>query len=147
MTHDKANYKKYMKDLKQLGKTKIQVGTVGDHAGEISNGDLMTIHEFGTKYIPARAPFRNTFRDDKNMKYIQTQTLHAMNKHTSEKGINVLKVAQMVGMVLAALVKKTIMNRLSPALSPDYAARKKGSDIPLYLTGELRDSIDYGIKS
>ena len=149
MKIDDKRWKRLKKQIKELDGSVIQIGAIGDHADtSLTNAELLVIHEFGSEKagIPARMPIRRTFRDSKNLKIIKKNIEGLIRKNFSiEKGLNIDKILNGIGVTLSTMVKATISRRVTPANKEATLLRKKG-DLPLVNTRQLINSIDYGIK-
>lgn len=143
-------WKNHYKALKQLSSMKVQIGAIGGHDGtSLSNADLLRIHEKGvpSRNIPAR--FAITRGLSENVPYLSKLTNNLLRVNHSKKGFDIKKIGDGIGNAMAQIIKNTIKSRLSPALSEKYLKKKveEGySDIPLIKTGQLVNSIDYGVK-
>lgn len=174
MKVNKKRLKKFKRDLKALDKTIIQVGAIGKHAdANMSNADLLIIHEFGatvrkrtkkdksgvitfrlgktpgnTFEIPARAPVRTALTDSRNLKKISDdiQGLIKFNFNPKTGEINKKAVILGLGNNMVRMIQAGIKKRLPPPNVDSTLARKKG-DVPLIDTGQLVNSIDFGVKA
>lgn len=149
MKVDKRNFKKFKKALTELGKIKIQIGAVGDHANsDLTNAELLIIHEFGAPEvnIPARSPIRTTIRNKSNLKILSKniQDLIAENYNQQKHELNQDNVAIGIGETLVLLVQASIKRRLTPRNEDSTLAKKRGT-LPLFDTGQLFNSIEYGV--
>lgn len=145
--HNKKQYKKFRKDLNNLGKMKIQIGAVGKHKNaDISNAALLRIHEVGvpSQGIPARAPIRKTFRNKKNLRLIGANIQGLIRNNYKNGELQIEKITDGLGLTMKNLVQATIKRRLDPANKPDTVRRKRG-DLPLVDTGQMVNSIEYGV--
>jgi len=154
MKQKDQGFKAHLAAIKQISTLRIQVGAVGMHTAEpgqkqMSNADIMRIHEIGvpSRNIPARMPVRKGLHE--NIAYFSRLTQNLLKKNFNKNGIDIQKFGQGIGVAMKNVVQATIMSRLSPKLSEKYEERKTAqgfSDIPLIKTGQLKNSIDYGIK-
>lgn len=103
--------------------------------------EVATIHEFGTSTIPERSFIRAYF--DENQTRIRKMMTALMGsviegKRTKEQ------VLEILGQKLVGEIQARIAARIPPPLAPE-TVRRKGSDVPLIDTGQLRSSITYKV--
>ena len=148
MKVDKRRLLRFKKNLKELGKMKIQIGAIGEHdEAEMTNAELLTIHEFGVPKanIPARAPIRGVFASKKFRKIIEENIQQLVKINVLPNGgLRIKRIADGVGVTVKNLVKANIQKRLSPPNAEETLRRKKGT-LPLKDTDQLFNSIEYGI--
>lgn len=136
--------KKMEKAAKGLGvKAGVQEGSnrVGD---ELSNAELAIVHEYGTSNIPAR-PFIGPTANKKQESWYKL--LGALTKKLDFTNPNIDDIRDAldaVGMRMAADIKQTVRDGLSPPLKPATIARK-GSSKPLIDSGQLVNSITHKV--
>ena len=134
-------YNDFKKRLVKLGKITIAIGATGQDE-DISNHDKFVDAEFGdpTRNLEARAPIRKTIRDNNNLEYYKMM-IEQVAKSTM---VDVKKVSMALAESVRASIVETFMNRLDPALKPDYAKRKlkEGwTDLPYIKTKTLVNHI------
>lgn len=135
------------------GKAEGRVGVLSEspHSGSaLTVAGIGAVHEFGspTQNIPRRSFLASTV--DKNAKKYTRELEKVTNaaldavEATPEEADSALTVMRQRMRVFAEGVRadviKTINSNVPPPLSPAYAARK-GDNITLIDTGQLRDSI------
>lgn len=137
-------YKTVLKRYSALG-SKLIVGVPNDGQMHVDTNltvfDLAVVHEFGVPQlgIPERSFIRAWF--DENEQKVRASILKmtqlvALGKYTQEQALNLL------GQRWVAEIQKRIAARIPPPLKPATIDRK-GSDVPLIDTGQLRSSITY----
>lgn len=138
-------YNAALKRISAIG-AKISVGVPETHdphsgAGGMTVADIAAIHEFGSPKngIPERS-FIRAWADAneeriKKMILIMAQSI-ASGKRTRNQALEVL------GLKWVAEVQQRIAANIPPALKPATIARK-GSDVALIDTGQLRSAITY----
>lgn len=141
--------KKFLRQLKQIGKAKIQIGATGGHTNtDLTNADLMVIHEFGVprQGIPARRPIRITFTDDNNLKLI-SKNLQALlkNNFNGKTGFNINNIVNGVGETMRSLLVATIKIGVDPNILDTSRKHRRGSKTtpPLIDTGQMVNSITF----
>lgn len=141
--------KKFLKQLKQIGKAKIQIGATGGHSNtDLTNADLMVIHEFGAprQGIPARRPVKITFTNDDNLSLI-SKNLQGLLKQNYNKssGFNINNIVNGIGETMRALLVATIKQGVDPNILDTSRARRRGSKTtpPLIDTGQMVNSITF----
>jgi hypothetical protein len=166
MKQIKNRKKNFKKSLKALSKVVIQIGAVGRHdppkekegskrrkegpAKEpIMNNYLLEIHEFGLGDNPARAPITKTMLDEGNRKEFKRtiQKLIEVNYDVAKATLDVNTIADGMGIFFRGKVKKTILDGVEPDITEETKKRsdpRKG-DVPLDATGQLLDTIEYGV--
>jgi hypothetical protein len=143
---------RFKQALQELGKTKWRIGATGEHAGGISNHELLAIHEFGTsdKRIPARMPVRSVIRDKAKMGLVSKTLVKTIENAYGDNGkLSVAIVKDAVANSLKQLVQNGIRQGLKPALAESTLKRKQKlgySSLPLIATGQLINSIEVEAK-
>jgi len=143
---------KFKQALQELGKTKWRIGATGEHAGGISNHELLAIHEFGTsdKRIPARMPIRSVIRDQQKMALVSKVLVRTIENAYGDNGkLNVAIAKDAVANTLKQLVQNGIRQGLKPPLAESTLLRKQKlgySSLPLIATGQLINSIEVEAK-
>lgn len=141
--------KKFLRQLKQIEKAKIQIGASGGHSNsELSNAEILTVHEFGAprQNIPARRPVRITYTDDDNLTLISKALQVALkNNFNEQRGFNIDNILKGVGETMRALLVGTIRKGVDPDILEKSRARRRGSKTtpPLIDTGQLVNSITF----
>jgi len=135
--------KKFEAAFKKLLKLRVNLGAVGTHAGtDLTNAELMKVHEFGvttkTVHIPARAPIRTTFRDSGNIQRL-SKNISGLILKNGVYGYSA--IGNGIAETMKQMVRKTIMKRVTPPNKESTLARKKG-DIPLIDTKQMVNSIE-----
>lgn len=138
--HDKG-WKAILKEIKKLGKMKLEVGVLGNaprHPSGLNVADIATFNEFGTSSIPARPFIRSTF-DENTEKY---QRWAQKSVSLIGAGMSANNVAKRMGEMIKSDIQRKIVAIKMP---PNSAAtiQRKGSSNPLIDTGRMRQSIDY----
>lgn len=104
---------------------------------------VATWQEFGTETIPERSFLRAWFDIERvkiQASMVAISKAILSGKYTREQGLNLL------GLRWVGEIQKRMSNRIPPPLAPATIARK-GSDVPLIDTGQLRASIKHSIGS
>ncbi len=141
--------KKFLRQLKQIEKAKIQIGATGSHSNtDLTNAEILTIHEFGAPKagIPARRPVRVTYTDDDNLTLISKALQVVLKRNFNEqRGFNIDNVLKGVGETMRALLVATIRKGVDPDILEKSRARRRGSKTtpPLIDTGQLVNSITF----
>jgi hypothetical protein len=130
------------------------VGVQGSHAAAqhpsapMTYASLATIHEFGKVIhkkdgsevvIPQRSFIRAAI-DEHAVKLQRTAT--AVGQGVLLGKFSVHQALELLGQQATGIMKKRIADRISPANRPSTIARK-GSDVPLIDSGELRGTITH----
>jgi phage gpG-like protein len=142
--------KKMEKAAKGIGvKAGVQEGS-NRKDGELSNASLAVIHEYGTSTIPARPFIGPTATKKQDSWYKLLGQLVGKIDFTNPKADDIRDAFATVGMRMAADMRKTVRDGLSPPLNPKTIERK-GSSKPLIDSGQLVGSItsqieDKGVK-
>ena len=160
VTTNTDGWKNLVKRVTPLSEYEAHVGVLASKGGEtlhkasldegnthITLIELAYIHEFGSPKanIPERSFIRRTFNEPEGKAelgalYAKLAKAVINGKMTAEKAIELL------GMTMAAMVKKRItVYGLWPPNHPDTVARK-GSSTPLVDTGQLVGSITYEVR-
>lgn len=160
--HDESNVKEFLKMLKELSSTHLEIGIFGDSGGDILM--IATVQEYGCNIkvtdkmrgylhsigihlkketkeikIPERSFVRGSYDENKNKIIDNADKL-------LEKVINLeLPVSvffDTLGEYIVGLVQEYMTDLKSPPNHPATIANKKSSN-PLIDTGRLRQSITY----
>lgn len=106
-------------------------------AAPITMGEIAAIHEFGIG-VPERSFLRGYFKES--------------NATVAEAALRLLRsrgatpaMLETLGTWLVGQIQLRIANRIPPPLAASTIARK-GSDVPLIDTGQLRSSIAYKVE-
>lgn len=142
MIRDKSEIKRILKNLKKVRKKRVVLGATGSH-GKLSNARLLAIHESGGGHIPARAPIRKTFSNEKTLQEIEKFAVQMLE--TILDGNDASSVLQGIGLKMKTEVQATIKNRLEPPNVASTLKRKIG-DVPLISKEQLVNSIDFQVK-
>lgn len=129
MTKHDDNYKKLLKDLKQLQKASFRWGPVG-----LNNAKKAIWNEFGTDTIPERPAFRKTFGSRATHSKINNAAKHAIKQIVAGKSFE--NAAKSIGEVGLAELKKTFTSNIEPPNAPS-TIKKKGQG-----KGTLRDTLE-----
>ena len=98
--------------------------------------EVATYHEFGYG-VPQRS-FLRAYLEQEQEKVLDDLTKQLQSVVDGKRS---LKTAlNRVGLVVVAGIKERISNRIEPALAAE-TIKRKGSDVPLINTGQLRNSI------
>lgn len=139
-------FKKFKQSLVGVGRGSV---TVGIHAAEASQGreDGLTMlevaiwQEFGNSKIPQRSFLREWF--DENEDKAETWWT-ALNKQVLHGQMNQKRALELFGLRVVGEIQQRIANSIPPPNAPTTIARK-GSDVPLIDTGQLRSSITHAV--
>jgi len=117
-----------------------KAGSVGAKGSEgLTVADIATFNEFGTDRTPERSFLRGWFDENEaKSKVMASRMMQSVvaGKRTTRQALEVLGLAFVGG----------IQQRISKRIDPENAAStiaKKGSDVPLIDTGQLRSAITY----
>jgi len=144
--------KEFKRSLKELVNSFIQLGAVGSHGdADLSNNDLLTIHEVGGGNVPASAPISKTVEDKKTKQELKgtIQKLIKVNFNEQSGKINSEQVLNGIGLFLKNKVKAKIITGLPTTIykHPErFSNPNRRANVPLILSGQMVDSIEYGIK-
>lgn len=150
MKRDKKNRKSFLKSIKKISEAQIQIGAVGDHDDtDLSNNELLAVHEYGSEKvsIPARAPITKTIRNNnfKNKLKKAIPNLFAVNFDAEKVTFKEENILDGIGLITKNAIKATMRAGVSPPLKDAAANAKRQADVPLIKTGQLLNSIEYGI--
>jgi hypothetical protein len=139
-------YKALVERIFTMGAPKISVGVFEtDGAKMYVDGvtvlDVATFHEFGLG-VPERSFLRGWF--DENIERAREALVRLMRsvvegKRTKEQAL------ELFGVWLVGEIQKRMAENIPPPLAPETIARK-GSDVALIDTGQLRSSVTYKIE-
>ena len=152
MKQTRNNQKAFLKSVKKMTETIIQIGAVGEHADtDLSNNELLAVHEF-TDYAEkgARAPITKTIENSefRNKLKGKIQQLIEVNFDSKAGVLKAENILNGVGNVLKLGVQKTILDGVLPDIEEEtkiQSAPRRG-DVPLIATGTMFDSIEFGLK-
>lgn len=130
---------------KALGKSSIQVGIL-EKADDPKEGskegltveEVAAFHEFGLG-VPERSFLRGWL--DENKEKVK-EALERMAEATVRGKYSKEQALELLGQKFVGSIQERISNRIPPPLA-DSTVKKKGSDVPLIDTGQLRASITY----
>lgn len=134
--------------LQAIADLEVRVGVLGDggyHDADLTNAELLAIHEFGAPRagIPERAPVRTAF--DQHERAWQALAAKLLKAVIAER----LAPEQALGLLgerAVADMRTTIRAGLPPPLQP-ATVRRKGSTTPLIDTGRLLQAIAWEIRN
>ena len=140
----------FKKSIKEITSAVIQIGAVGDHDDtDLSNNELLAVHEFGSEkvFIPSRAPITKTVNGNKLRTKLKNDIpqLFAVNFNANTGKFNADNILDGIGLIVRNAVKVTMRAGVSPPLKPAAASAKRQADVPLIKTGQLLNSIEYGV--
>jgi hypothetical protein len=132
--------------LEAIADLEVRVGVLGDggyHDAEMTNAELLAIHEFGAPRanIPERAPLRGAF--DAYEKRWQNLAARLLKAVLSEK-IDPQQALGVLGERAVADIRAHVRAGLEPPLK-EATVRRKGSSTPLIDTGRLLQAFAYEI--
>jgi len=132
--------------LQEMADLEVRVGVLGDggyRGPELTNAELMAIHEFGAPRagIPERAPIRGAF--DAYEKRWQALVGNLVKAVVAEK-MAPERALGLLGERAVADMRAHVRAGLEPPLKPATIARK-GSSVPLIDTGRLLQSIAHEV--
>lgn len=125
---------------------KLRIGVIGNEAvtehgmgSELTVAEIATIHEFGTQRIPRRSWLRDYVDGNK-------ARIEVMLRNVAKRGFiaGLGSTLETFGVVMVGEIQDRISDRIPPPLSSRTKSRK-GSDVPLVDTGQLRSSITYQV--
>ena len=120
---------------------RVKAAKANASANSLTVLDVGTIHEFGLGNVPERSFIRG-WADENKEKNAKTISLLmrsvAQGKRTAEDAANI------IGLRFVGEIQRRMRDRIPPPLKPATIARK-GSDVPLIDTGQLRSSIQYKV--
>jgi hypothetical protein len=126
-------------DIKKMAKKILKVGYFdGDKYNDGTDvAYVASIHEYGTRTIPARPFFRPTIAaNQKKWEGLFAQAI--------KKGLGTQKAFDIVGNVASGDVAQSIKNITTPKLSVNTVSRK-GFSKPLVGTGKMLQSVRYEV--
>lgn len=124
----------------------VKVGIIGEKAsqshqgGPLSNVEIGAVHEFGA---PSRGIEQRSFI--RGYVIENEREIHDLQRKFAReiiKGMPVKQALKQLGAVIEGGIKERIANRIPPPLWAQTVERK-GSDVPLINTGQLRSSITH----
>jgi hypothetical protein len=128
---------------KLFNHSELKVGVLGGTYKPEGEGEkslplpyLAAVHEFGLG-VPQRSFIRGYVHE--HQKEIQKVIVGAVQSKGPE-----VAALDLVGMYIVGQIQKRMANRIPPPLAPVTIARK-GSDVPLIDTGQLRAGVTYKI--
>lgn len=125
---------------------KLRIGVIGNEAvtehgmgSGLTVAEIATIHEFGTQRIPRRSWLRDYVDGNK-------ARIEVMLRNVAKRGFiaGLGSTLETFGVVMVGEIQDRISDRIPPPLSSRTKSRK-GSDVPLVDTGQLRSSITYQV--
>ena len=138
ITEHNGGVRGFLRALRALGQWDVEIGVIGDtaardqvdaaggDAGDVTNAQLLLIHELGAPRagIPARAPLQETIKAHRaeygeRLKKISKAVL--LGKITAQQGLEAL------GLKAEADAKSMFATSLPPPNKPATIARKKSS--------------------
>jgi len=138
---------KLLKDL-AVAALATDIGIMGSEAGDTYEGGGMTTaevaerHEFGIG-VPQRSWLRGYV--DENESIIMAR-LRAISDSIA-RGKGSLRIGlEQLGVLTVGEIQERISNRIAPALA-EATIKRKGSDVPLIDTGQLRSSVTHIVKA
>lgn len=136
-------YKALLVRAQDLKGSQIAVGITAAKGakphGKTTILDIATWHEFGTTTIPERSFLRAWFDENQEQAKVWVERV---TKLVVEGRLTKEKALMLLGTKFVGEIQARIANRIPPPLAPETIARK-GSDVPLIDTGQLRSSITY----
>lgn len=127
------------------------------HPSKDENGltllDVAIRNEFGYRKNGKKIPRRSFLRDwvAQKRKEIQARLVGEAKKMVAQAGLtgltpaHIKAVLERTGLWAQGSIQQRISNRIPPPNAP-YTIWKKGSDVPLIDTGQLRSSISYKVE-
>ena len=107
--------------------------------------EVAVINEFGKDGVPKRSFLRGWV--DQNRKQIREQIVKTIILDVKQSGLENLMLNRTLGLLGVwgqGQIQAFISNRIPPPNAP-YTIEKKGSDVPLIDTGQLRSSISWKV--
>lgn len=107
--------------------------------------EVAVINEFGREGVPKRSFLRGWV--DQNRKQIRDQIVKTLVLDVKQSGLENLMLTRTLGLIGAwgqGQIQEFISNRIPPPNAP-YTIEKKGSDVPLIDTGQLRSAISWKV--
>jgi hypothetical protein len=140
-------YKKYVKAISDLNKSRIQVGLFAEVGDSVLTRAI--VNEFGTTRagknknitIPERSFIRATYNEQYK---IVAKRFKQIFESFSKRKYDVSNRLKLIGMEQTSETQKTITNFKTPANAPS-TIKSKGSSHPLIDTGEMRMKIQYKV--
>ena len=131
---------RFMRSLEQLDDLEVFVGLQSDQKYEdgTSMVDVAAFNEFGTSTIPARPFFKQSYENHRD----ELQNICARAAKSVISGGPADKALDMIGAFTTGLVQEEILNGNFAPNAPS-TIKRKGSDVPLIDTGEMRQSIHH----
>lgn len=140
--------KKYFAELEKLANLEVQVGFqagemhVDEEGNEALLAEIAAYNELGTSSIPPRPFMRQSFENHEKELQEACDQVNAIisNGGTAENGLDTL------GVFVKGLVQEEIVDGGFEPNAPSTIAAK-GSDQPLIDTGNMRQSVNYVVRS
>jgi phage gpG-like protein len=104
--------------------------------------EVATFHEFGTSNVPQRSFLRDTI-DEKQRSYMRIAQV--LSGEIIDGKRDPIQALNLLGEKIKTDVVQRITDGIPPELAPETIERK-GSDVPLIDTGQLRQSISYAVE-
>lgn len=152
--HDENKVPQYLKMLKELSRTHVEIGIIGDgdkyKGSDITVLGVATVHEFGVNVvgkngkrinIPERSFIRTSYDANKQRIFEFDKELErVLNLELSVDGF-----FNLVGEFAVGVIQNHLTSQVNSPPLAESTIRAKGSSNPLIDTGQLRRSIDYKI--
>jgi len=139
-------YKKFVSEIKNFDKNpKVKIGILEGNADRVDgkdNVDLMTKHEYGVG-VPQRSVIRAG--TDSNIDNIFNNTIVDQYDKIIIGHSNVIEMVNKTGAVVKTKFRERFSTKYLEPNAP-FTIAKKGSDVPLVETGELKDTINYKVE-
>ena len=119
-----------------------QDGSMKDEKSDITLIEKATFNEFGTEHIPPRPFIRQTFdenEDELTALAVKLDTQILQEKITRKKALD------MLGQTHQNQIQSNMVTRGAFEENAEITKIKKGSDMPLVDTGQLRQSISFEV--
>ena len=133
-----SNLNRVIKEMREADNLRVVVGAPDDlHDGNLTDGQLLAFHEYGTPTTPERPVLRSTMREER--KNVVGRLAKDTNK-VIKGSMSARKALARAGLYLEGKVKKKFGSSDLKPLAP-ATIEAKGSSKPLIDTGRLRASI------
>lgn len=147
VTDRDKGYRALMLRLQSAANAQVKVGVFGEKAdakaenGDLTVGDLATIHEFGGGTVPERSWLRGYV--DENQTRLDEMSRRAAQavaggKMSPEQALNAM------GLKIAGEIKQRISENIPPPLA-ESTIKAKGSSVALVDSGQFRGSIAHEV--
>ena len=147
----KDEFKKFKKRMTSAGSTPSVLIGVNEKKGKeprkngdkLTNADVATFMEFGTKTVPERSFIRS---NDEQNKAVYKELIKELRKKIIFNEMPIGQALGLLGEKILADIRAGIRAGIAPELAPS-TIKAKGSSLPLVDTGQLINSLTYKVNA